>query len=333
MKIHSKDWHRVTGVAKRIAATGVLVWLAYSLYGIRSELRVPVSLNAPLLTGLYGAFIAQMCIASGVLQRLARRCGLEMPLKECLGITLGSALLNQLLPARAGTAYRGSYLYVRHRVTLRMLLKLLSAYYLLSLLSYSIAGLVAIGILSIDGHAPPDWSFLCFSLVACASGIGLRRSLKNHLDNGADRGAGTRESMTLGDTRRKAVFIASPLAGLIVASVLVSCLQSWLLFQSYSIGASPSDVLLHASTRTIAMLIPLTPGSLGLTEAAVVYLSQSVGYTVADGLMMQVVIRFVSLTALLAAGIPSLLIFRPNRVDYEVQQTQVQRSDYGGTTG
>ena len=326
MRFIPDNWQTVAGNAKRIIATGVLVWLAYALYGIRGELRAPIGLGMPLLIGLYGSFIAQMCIAAGVLRLLARQSGLQMRLKECLGITLGSALLNQLLPARAGTAYRASYLYLRHRVTLRILLKLLSAYYLLSLLSYSITGIVAIGILYVDGHRLPEWSVLGFSIVACASGIGLRRSVLSAPGSDADHGAAGQVAVDHNDVghdstpqrvvSRKSELRVNSIAGLIVASVLVSGFQSWLLFQSFAISSSLSDVFLHASTRTIAMLIPLTPGSLGLTEAAVVYLGGSVGYTAADGLMMQAVIRFVSLTSLIVAGIPSLLAFRPNRREY-----------------
>jgi len=97
---------------------------------------------------------------------------------------------------------------------------------------------------------------------------------------------------------------------LMLAMTLATVWQCRAAFDALSITLPWEGVVVYAAAKNLATLIGLTPGSMGVVELISIYLGNVLGYSTADALSVQALIRAVAIASLLLAGPPALLYLR-----------------------
>lgn len=119
-------------------------------------------------------------------------------------------------------------------------------------------------------------------------------------------------SATVRELLTRPTAILPYLAGFVVTVLLVPGLRVWLLFESLGVGIEPAVLLpVYLVTAYSVTLLPLTPGSIGVTEAS------ATAVFVALGVPPAAVVPVVFLDRLLGSYLPALVGWYPSlRVDF-----------------
>jgi uncharacterized membrane protein YbhN (UPF0104 family) len=95
---------------------------------------------------------------------------------------------------------------------------------------------------------------------------------------------------------------------LMIAMTLAAVWQCRAAFDALSITLPWEGIFVYAASKNLATLIGLTPGAMGVVELISIYLGNVLGYSTADALSVQALIR--------AAAIASLLLLGPFALYY-----------------
>jgi uncharacterized membrane protein YbhN (UPF0104 family) len=101
---------------------------------------------------------------------------------------------------------------------------------------------------------------------------------------------------------------------LMLGMTLATVWQCRAAFDALSITLPWEGVVVYAAAKNLATLVGLTPGSMGVVELISIYLGNVLGYSTADALSVQALIRAVAIASLLLAG-PSALFYLRRRID------------------
>jgi uncharacterized membrane protein YbhN (UPF0104 family) len=94
--------------------------------------------------------------------------------------------------------------------------------------------------------------------------------------------------------------------GLTTASWLVFGISNWLVLEGFSLGLSPLAGILISIALSLAMILPSSPASIGVFEAAVLIALKPYGVPKSEALSIALVLHAVNLFPYLAAGIVCL---------------------------
>jgi glycosyltransferase 2 family protein len=94
--------------------------------------------------------------------------------------------------------------------------------------------------------------------------------------------------------------------GLTTASWLVFGISNWLVLEGFSLGLSPLAGILVSIALSLAMILPSSPASVGVFEAAVLIALKPYGVPKSDGLSVALVLHALNLFPYLVAGIVCL---------------------------
>ena len=94
--------------------------------------------------------------------------------------------------------------------------------------------------------------------------------------------------------------------GLTTASWLVFGISNWLVLEGFSLGLSPLAGILMSIALSLAMILPSSPASVGVFEAAVLIALKPYGVPKAEGLSVALVLHALNLFPYLVAGIVCL---------------------------
>jgi glycosyltransferase 2 family protein len=94
--------------------------------------------------------------------------------------------------------------------------------------------------------------------------------------------------------------------GLTTASWLVFGISNWLVLEGFSLGLSPLAGILISIALSLAMILPSSPASVGLFEAAVLIALKPYGVPKSEALSVALVLHALNLFPYLAAGVVCL---------------------------
>jgi hypothetical protein len=83
---------------------------------------------------------------------------------------------------------------------------------------------------------------------------------------------------------------------------LVMAFQSKIAFGTYDVNLSWGAVIFYTAGQIPVSFANLTPGALGIQEAFTIYMGRALQYNTTEAMMVQALIRFVSLTTLVVLG-------------------------------
>jgi uncharacterized membrane protein YbhN (UPF0104 family) len=229
---------------------------------------------------------------------------------EWLSLSLASSFANYFLPFRGGTGIRALYMNRVHRFPVTEFVSTLSVMYLMHVVMNGLLALAGMGMIARNG-GPLNLSLMSFFAFIAVAGLAamlirfeIRRDFKRfplaqvvRLVNAwqavrADRG------------------LVLKLWLLMLAMTLATVWQCRAAFDALSITLPWEGVVVYAAAKNLATLIGLTPGSMGVVELISIYLGNVLGYSTADALSVQALIRAVAIASLLLAGPPALLYLR-----------------------
>jgi uncharacterized membrane protein YbhN (UPF0104 family) len=229
---------------------------------------------------------------------------------EWLSLSFASSFANYFLPFRGGTGIRALYMNQVHRFPIAEFVSTLSVMYLMHVVINGLLALAGMGVIARNG-GPLNLSLMSFFAVIAAAGMAamlirfeIRQDFKRfplaqvaRLINAwqavrADRG------------------LVLKLWLLMLAMTLATVWQCRAAFDALSITLPWEGVIVYAAAKNLATLIGLTPGSMGVVEVISIYLGNVLGYSTADALSVQALIRAVAIASLLLAGPFALLYLR-----------------------
>jgi len=289
---------------------GFLIWVAWYVRG-NIEAFAPI-LDVTWLDGLNLtlAFLAIM-IGNGLfISIVSSALGIRLTCREYTSLSFASSFANFFLPFRGGAGIRALYMSRMHSFPVAEFLSTLSIMYLMHSVINGLLALTGMGLIAAKG-GPVDLSltvFFGFIVVAGSAAMFIDFDLEsaNRRFPLAQLARFTRASRTLrGD--RQSMF---RLWLLMLAMALATVWQCRTAFHAISIPLPWAEVFVYAASKNLATLIGLTPGALGVVELVSIYLGSVLGYTTADALSVQGLIRAVAIVVLLLAGPFAILYLR-----------------------
>jgi uncharacterized membrane protein YbhN (UPF0104 family) len=204
------------------------------------------------------------------------------------------------MPMRGGAGARAVYLKTVHRFSIGDFVSTFSAMYLIYLGVHAAIGLGALVALGQQRglFSVPLCAFFATVLISCLIAIALHSRMpafaRFPLKQIATVIHGWRNLRS-----NPRVLVRLTLTTCIFA--VLSAGQYKIAFAAYGVDLSAAQALMFVAARNMTMFVGITPGALGVVEALVVYLGTVMDYAPAEALMVQALIRTVTLTALLAS--------------------------------
>jgi uncharacterized membrane protein YbhN (UPF0104 family) len=303
----------------RILALGMLTAIGFYLWWYRGELTSLV-LASPFHLVLCAFSTAGNLAAIGLqTYAMVNKLGTRLGIWECLSLSVVSTGVNTLVPGQGGMVGRAVYLKRRHDFDYSRSLATVLVCHVLMVIVCSVFAVVAVAWMAFIAHRPGLDAMLAaaiFCLVISLFACFLPRiSAKgNWLLEGVT---------TLSDSwyklRAQPMFLATLtiLVGLQVASELLSL---WAACAAIGIELGIVEATAIGTFGTLASILKITPGAVGIYEAVVAF----VGSVVAIVPAAQIVIASLVTRAVLLV---LLLILTPFAISFLQRQTWVREPD------
>jgi len=220
--------------------------------------------------------------------------GIKLAFREYFGISIVTTMGNYLMPFRGGAGVRAIYLKKKHKLPYSLFLSTLAANYVMIFLVNSLAGIIAIGLIyvSYQVFSPIILAIVVLIFLILLTIIVLSPQLpayKNKILNVISR---TLEGW---NKIRKDSKIVLRIFLLTLLNSSLNLLIIYFVFHAFSLDISLTQSLFISSLTALSMLISITPGSLGITEAVIVFSSQLFKMIPAQGLLVAALNRSIML--------------------------------------
>jgi uncharacterized membrane protein YbhN (UPF0104 family) len=184
-----------------------------------------------------------------ILDANLRLCRLKLNLIENVKLNSHSLLINFFVPGQAGPAYRGAYLYKRHKLRIKN-------YVITTLMYYFFYAIVSVFLLLVAKL--PWWQTAGALVVVSCTGLIAIRQYSARVKLKAD-------SLDLNPAKISYLFLATILQALVQLTI-------------YSIelhGAnshiSLSQIITYTGAANLALFVALTPGAIGIRESFLIF--------------------------------------------------------------
>lgn len=275
-------------------------WTAYIVIQHPEHFSPLLSVPLPFFFWLVVITLGQVMLAGIFLRDVLRAKGMKMSATECIALPLVSSFLNFVLPVRGGTGFRALYVYVNHAFPIADFVASTLVYSVLYIGIHGIGGCVSLVLLA-AGYRENS-GVLLFIFIASAITPAAMIWLFHGLAPAAGRrfAAITRVSDALTDFRRnRGLFLRSTANVLLL--VIFTFLQYMTAFAACGIDIQIVDVVFFICARNLAMLIGLTPGSIGTVEILMIIVGQFLSISMYDVLLVQALIRAVTFSVLIVS--------------------------------
>ncbi|MBI4844706.1 MAG: flippase-like domain-containing protein [Nitrospirae bacterium] len=299
-------------------AAGVLLllfflwWFAGYFLKHREDFRILFELDSGhilLLALLNSAFL----FINGIsLKVLVRASGVAIGSFESFGISVLSSLGNYITPYSGGAGFRAIYLKKRHGLSYADFAAGFAGSYIINYLIVSAAGIFCLVRIYYNyGIFSPLLAFFFAGLfLFLASVMIFTPSFKNtawFLSGPFGR------ALCGWDAVRKNRPVLFKLAAISLINMAVSTAILLTAFNAAGVKAEPAKALLMNLLYSLSLLISITPGSVGIAEAVLIFSGRAVGISTAESLIASIMIRAVQASLLfLTAPLFSLYLRRRN---------------------
>lgn len=217
--------------------------------------------------------------------------------KESIKVSLISTVGNFFAPAGSGLGFRAVYLKKQHNLTYSDYISVVFCNYILSFFVTSLLGLVAIfSLRNLDSFSSKTL-LIAFATLFTASFLGffvrVKKSFVASRKNPiVKKIAEILMSITNGwqmilSNRRTVV----GLLGLMVLNTLLLVLSAFILTQSINAQLPIAGVILFGVIGSLSLFINITPGNLGIKEAAIIIFSTTIGLSTSQVLSVAIIER------------------------------------------
>lgn len=289
-----KYWRGLLSIA--ILAT-FSAWTVLYVRGHWDEFSIIADVPLIHLLGLYLVFSMLMACNGLFIHYIMKAYGTTLKTRVWVGLSFMSSAINFFMPMRAGAGFRATYLKGAYDFPITSFLSTFTAMYLIHLAVHGGLGVLAALVLWGQGKTYSHLLALLFLLVALASmaPIILRFRLPEYTTfplREIARVVNGWESLR----NNRALFFRLVMTVTLFASLTV--IQYKIAFSAYDISLSMPAILFFVCGRNMAMFVSLTPASFGIVEGLAVFMGSSLNYSAAEGLMVQALVRTVTVTTL-----------------------------------
>jgi len=263
---------------------------ALSLRPMHLALLVPLVILSPPVMGL-------------VNQILAAHLGAPLRFRQWLALSFASTLANYVLPMRAGAALRAGYFKRVGNLPVTKFASMMAVAYVLTLGVNSALGLAALGSFYLEKHLV-SWPLLATFLVmlcACLVVVALPSRARQAEPPAGLRGVVARVHAGWHLLRKSPALLAK-VAGLSLASTALYVARLYVAFAAVGHPVSLSGCMLVAALAALSTFLAVTPGGLGVREAAILYSSLAVGVAPEVSLLAAAMDRAAAVAVVLVLG-------------------------------
>jgi uncharacterized protein (TIRG00374 family) len=298
--IEARDDFQLGKLVRLVAGIAVIVILIQFVLddGPAELLRQLAGVSAAGWLVLLVLSLVVLAALSSVFQAMISVVGVQLPFVAAFDYSAMNTFFNTVLPMKGGVVVRGLYLKQRYGVTWGSYLFVLATGQLFQL---GLLATIAI-VIFLAGRVPlhiPDLPVdtiaiaLLVALAVAALATWLRRELVVEYTHKVARGL----SLWIEDLPRLLRFVAATLAfhGL-------SALRLWLSFSLVGHTLSLTEICVLYAALAAGLSWAVTPGNLGVKEAAIVLLALILGIDKETALAASIVDRIASLTITLSIG-------------------------------
>jgi uncharacterized membrane protein YbhN (UPF0104 family) len=239
--------------------------------------------------------------ANGLYLRIfAKKFNIHLKWKEWFGLASVTAMGNYLTPFSGGLLARAAYLKHRHDFPYAHFLAMLAANYMIAFTIISITGIVTM--LTLAGTASYSWLILLFFLATLSTIllVSLVPSMPIRNDHRLLRLV--RSALEGLDVIRRDGVLLRKLVALTFFNVAAGGLLFFVVFASIGYAVPFAIALLIYLLTSFTLLINITPGNLGVQEAAASLAAAILGAGADVGLLASLIARAVAILAAFTLG-------------------------------
>lgn len=285
-----------------IVATGAFVALiAAYINSQRHLIEYLKNVNLSTVIYLIVIMILTQVFNGFLLREVASKFNIKLIRKECFGLPFVTAMGNYITPFSGGMLARASYLKYRHNFPYARFVSVLGASYLIYFWVAGVAGIITL-MLPL-GISRLYWELILFfaGVVLIISSLAMFPTVKISGSNWM--------AVSLNNAIEGWALIKRDLRLLVklslytLANILLNGLSFWLAFVSLSDSSLPfGTIFLISLFSSFSILVKITPGNLGISEAIITFSSGILGVGVGLGLMASLLIRAASLIPIFTLG-------------------------------
>ncbi|MCG6910333.1 MAG: flippase-like domain-containing protein [Deltaproteobacteria bacterium] len=255
--------------------------------------QVPLS----ILCILFLLFIGIIASNGITIKYILSAFGIHIGLKEFFSLSAVSSLTNYVTIFRGGAGVRALYLKSAYKLAFSDFLSTLSVMYLIHFLVNSIFGLIGMCLLNL-AEVPFNRPLAAlFALLLIFSAIGVFINVRLPEFRIFPLSVISRIINNWSLVRKDRSLLLKLIANNTAYAILV-VLQTKVAFVNYDVNISWGSAMIFSAAKCLALLLTITPGSIGIVEWLSVYLGEFLGYSGSGALMAQTLMRVVSIATL-----------------------------------
>lgn len=277
-----------------IILISLIVWAGIYVKNHIDEFGIIFSLSLKYLGILLFLSLLEIFLVGLLTKIITKSFGIDLTSREWFGLSVVTRLGNYLLPFKGGVGLRGIYLRKYHDFPYTYFLTALVATSIIILFVNSGIGITGMYLVHIY-YEVFNWivfgilgiSFLLFLAIIIFSPKvpNFRSNFFNKISNAIN---------TWHDIKKNTSVVFKLLL-IVLLHAFLNILIIFFAFRAFSVNISLTQTMIIASLSILSMLIGITPGSLGINEAVIVFSSRLFQITTAQGLLVATLRRIVVL--------------------------------------
>ena len=282
-------------------------WAAWFVASNYKDFKQIVQVPFFNLIALYVIYALGLYLSGLYTKYVMDAYGLHLSGFECFILSIGTSAANFILFFRGGAGVRAVYLKARYSFSFTDFLSSLSVLYLMQIGVSSLLGLIGMGMLASDGlkFDFPLAIFLGAAFIICGAAMFSGVRLKEYRRFPFKQISGVVNGWAAIKKQPRLLFAFSMI---MFFYFLIVAIQSKIAFNAYNTNLSWGAVIFYSAGQIPLSYASITPGALGIQEAFTIYMGRSLHYSTTEALMVQGLIRFVSITTLGITG-PMALVW------------------------
>lgn len=293
--------NRIRHIISSVFMTLFLLWAGWYIVKHWNDFKSII--NVPLLNllTLYGIFMASLFCSGLYTKYIIAVFGPILSIRESFKLSVATAAANYMTFFRGGAGVRALYLKTNYRLAFADFLSALSAMYLMHFVVNGLMGLWGMIILYFQGK-PFD---LPFSIFFAASGLFSAAIILIRIRLPAFDKFPLREIARVingWELIRQNKIVLQILFANTILYFLIFVFQTKIAFSCYGIDLSWGASIFYTAGRIPVSFATITPGAIGILEGFTIYMGKTFNYSTADALMVQMLLRFITISTLIAAG-------------------------------
>lgn len=284
-----------------IAISLLVIFALWTIYYVKQHLQdfsIIMQVPPSSLFLLYLLFILMVFSNGLTIKFILSGFGITIKAPEFFSLSIVSALANYLTLFRGGAGLRALYLKSKYDLAFTDFLSTLSVMFLIHFLVNSILGLLGMFFLYNENMTFNIPIALLFAALFVFSSVGILVRIKLPDFNISTLRVIAQIIDKWHLVRKDRNLFLMLVANNVVYSILI-VLQTKIAFANYEVSMPWGTAMFFSAAKCLALLITITPGSLGIVEWLTVYMGNSLAYSGSEALMAQTLMRVVSITTLL----------------------------------